>query len=112
VLEGKLCHGNIPDTIRPTVTANIVTADYKQSGSPYLMTTILIVVGVLSGCILIAGAIVLVVLVKKLRDSSNAPQNSNVYAPGSSYLRVPTEPLKDLSFKRDCAKEHIYETVT
>jgi hypothetical protein len=50
-----------------------------------LMTAILIVTGVLSGCILVAGGIILVALVKKLRDSSNAPPHTNVYTPGASY---------------------------
>jgi hypothetical protein len=111
VLEGTLCLGNVLDITNPTVTANIVTADHKPSGSPSLMTTILIVVGILSSCVLIAGGIVLVVLVKKLRDSANAPQNNNIRAPGTSYLKVPTESLKHMNPKSDHATENIYETV-
>jgi len=76
------------------------------------MTNILIVIGVLSGCILIAGCIILVVLVKKLRDSSNVTQNTNVYTPGTSYRQVATELLTDLNSECDYATEHIYETVT
>jgi len=110
VMEEDLCHGNIPDT--NSTTANNATADYRQNGSPSLMTTILIVIGVLSGCVLIAGGIILVVLVKKLRDSSNSIQNSNVYNPETSYLQVPSESLRDLSSNKDCAKENIYETLT
>jgi len=76
------------------------------------MTIILIVTGVLSGCILIAGGIILVVLVKKLRDNSNAPQNSKIYTPGTSNRQDSTESLSDLSSSRYCANEHVYETVT
>jgi len=54
----------------------------EKKGTSSLMTTIVIVTGVLSACILIAGSIILVVLVKKLRDSPNAAQNSTVYDPG------------------------------
>ena len=106
-----LCHYDIPDTNSKTVTGKKVTADYGQGGSPSLMTTIFIVIGVLSGCVLIAGGIILVVLIKKLRDSSNDVQNSNVYAPGTSYLQIPTELLKDLNSNTDCAKENVYETL-
>jgi Leucine-rich repeat (LRR) protein len=76
------------------------------------VTTILIVIGVLSGCILITGCIILVAIVKKLRDNSNAPQNSNVYTTGTSNLEDPTESLSDLNSNRYCANEHVYETVT
>jgi hypothetical protein len=112
VLEKDLCRGNISDTNSKIVTVNNVTADYRQGGSASLMTTILIVTGVLSACILIAGGIILVVLVKKLRESPNAPQNSNVYDPGTSYLQVPTESVTDLNSECDYATERIYETVT
>jgi hypothetical protein len=84
------------------------------NGSPSQMTMIT-VIGVLSGCTLIAGGIILVVLVKRLRDSSgtpSTPQNNDVYAPGSSYEQVPTRSLTELDSKSDCATEHIYETVT
>ena len=67
---------------------------------------------VLSGYILIAGNIILVALVKKLRDSSNYVQNSNVYTPGTSYWQVPTESLRVLNSKCDYGTVHIYETVT
>ena len=76
------------------------------------MTNILIVIGVLSGCILIAGCIILVVLVKKLRDSSNVTQNTDAYTPGTSYWQVATELLTDLYSECGYAIEHIYETVT
>jgi len=76
------------------------------------MTVILIVIGVLSGCVLVAGCIILVVLVKKLTDSSNAPQNTNVYTPGTSYRQVATELLNDLNSECDYATAHIYATVT
>jgi hypothetical protein len=112
VMEEDLCHGNISDTNITTVTANNAIADYRQNGSPTLMTTILIVIGVLSGCVLIAGGIVLVVLVKKLRNGTNNIQNSNVYTPGTSYLQVPPQSLTDLCSNRDCAKENVYETMT
>jgi hypothetical protein len=112
VIEEDLCYGDIPDTNSTTVIGKNDTADYRQGGSPSLMTAILIVIGVVSGCILIAGCIVLVVLVKKLRDSSNVTQNTNVYTPGVSYRQVPTEPLRDLSSNRDCGKENVYETIT
>jgi len=49
----------------------------------------------------------LVVLVKKLRDSSNALQNTNVYTPGTSYGQVATELLNDLKSECDYATEHI-----
>ena len=107
-----LCCGNISDTKSITVTANNVTVDDTQGNGTSLMTTILIVIGVLSGCILIAGCIILVVFVKKLRDNSNAPQNSNVYTPGTSYLQVPSESLTDLSSNKDHDKENVYETIT
>jgi hypothetical protein len=107
-----LCHGNIPHTNSTTVTANNATADDRQGGSPSLMTTILIVIGVLSSCVLIAGAIILVVFIKKLRDSSNDVQNSNVCTPGTSYCQVPSQSLTDLSSNRACAKENVYETLT
>jgi Leucine-rich repeat (LRR) protein len=77
-----------------------------SNGSFSQMTTISTVTGVLSGCILIAGGMVLVVLVKTLRDGSNAPQYSKVYAPGSSYQQV-----RNTSFTEDYATDHIYETV-
>jgi hypothetical protein len=110
VIEADLCPDNILDIKSRRGTGNNVTADYRQGGSPSLIT--LIVIGVLSGCILIAGGIVLVVLVKKVRDSSNDVQNSNVYNPGTSYLQVSSESLTDLSSNRDYAREHIYETLT
>jgi hypothetical protein len=75
------------------------------------MTTILTVIGVLSACTLIAGGIVLVVLVRRLRFGSNAPQNNNVYAPGASYQLVPSRWLTELSSECDYATDHIYETV-
>jgi hypothetical protein len=83
-----------------------------RNGNSFLMTTILIVIGVASGCILVAGCIILAIILKKPRDSSNAPQNSNVYTPGTSYRQVPTESLKGLNSESDYATEHIYETVT
>jgi Leucine-rich repeat (LRR) protein len=92
-------------------TTNILFID-DRNGTSSLMPIILTVIGVLSGCILIAGGIILVVLVKKLRDSSNAPQNNDIYTPGTSYRQVPTESLKDLNSECDYATEHIYETVT
>jgi hypothetical protein len=111
-MEEDLCRGNIPDTNSTTFTPNNATADYRPNGSPSLMTIILIVIGVLSGCVLIAGGIILVVLVKKLRDSSNNIQNSNVYTPGTSYLQISSQSLTDLCSNKDCAKENIYETMT
>jgi len=83
-----------------------------RNGTSSLMTAILIVIGVLSGCVLVAGCIILMVLVKKLRDSSNVTQDTNVYTPGTSYRQVPTDSLTDLNSKCDYATEHIYETVT
>jgi hypothetical protein len=100
-----LCPDNIPDT-------NSVTADYGQGGTSSLMTIILIVTGVLSGCVLIAGGIILVVLVKRLRDRSNDVQNGNVYTPGTSYLPVATESLTDMSSNNEGGKENVYETIT
>jgi hypothetical protein len=94
---------------KPTTNISFIN---ERNGNSSLMTTILIVIGVLSGCVLIAGVIILVVLVKKLRDSSNSPQNSNLYTPGLSYLQVPTESLTGLNSECDHATEHIYETVT
>jgi hypothetical protein len=44
------------------------------------MKTILNVIGVLSGVTVIAGGIILVVVKRRLRDSSNAPQKSDVYS--------------------------------
>jgi len=93
---------------KPT-TNSLFIGDRNVNSS--LTPTILIVISVLSGCILIAGCIILVVLVKKLTDSSNTPQNNNVYSPGTSYVQVPSESLTDLNSNRDCANEHIYETV-
>jgi hypothetical protein len=98
----------IPERDNPT-TNSLISND--RNGRSSLMTTILIVTVLLSGCILIAGAIILVVLVNKLKDNSNVPQNSNVYALESSYQKVKTEPLTDLKSKFDSATEHIYETV-
>jgi hypothetical protein len=98
-----------PENDNPT-TNNVFIND--RNGTSSLMSTILIVIGVLSGCVLIAGGIILVVLVKKLRDSSNAFQNSNIYTPGASYPHVPSESLTDLNSECDYATEHIYETVT
>ena len=112
MIEEDLCYGDIPDTSSITVTGNNDTDDYRQGGSSSLMMAILIVIGVLSGCILVAGCIILVVLVKKLKDSSNVTQDTNVYTPGVSYRQVPTEPRTNLSSNRDCGKEHIYETIT
>ena len=71
------------------------------------MTTIFIVIGVLLSCILIAECIILVVLVTKLTNSSNAPQNTNVYTPVTSYRQVATESLNDLNSECDYATEHI-----
>jgi hypothetical protein len=80
--------------------------------SPSQMTAILTVTGVLSGCTLTAGGIILVVFVTKLRDSSNIPHNSNVYGPGSSYEQVPTSSLTELNSECDYARDHIYGPVT
>jgi hypothetical protein len=98
-----LCHGNIVDTKSTTVTAN-------NGGRPSLI--ILIVTGVLSGCIFFFGCIILVALVKKLRDNWNGPQNSKVYTPETSYVQVSSVSLSDLNSNRDYANEHAYETVT
>ena len=84
----------------------------ESNGKSSLMTTTLIVIGVVLGCILITGCIILVAIVKKLRDNSNDPQNNNVYTTGTSYLLVPSESLTDLNSNRYCANEHVYETVT
>jgi hypothetical protein len=113
---------------RNSATESKVAADFPErdiqenkalfindtNGSPFQITMIT-VIGVLSGFTLIAGGIILVVLVKRLRDSSGTPttpQNNDVYAPGSSYEQVPTRSLTELNSKSDCATEHIYETVT
>jgi len=109
---GKLCYGIIPGTLSKIVAADNVTADYTQDGSPSPVKNTLIVIGVLSGCILIAGCIILVATVKKLRDNSNAPQNSNVYTTGTSYSLVPSKSPTDLSSNRNNDKENIYETLT
>jgi hypothetical protein len=98
-----------PDSDNPTTNRLFIS---DRDGTSSLMTTILIVIGVLSGCIIFAGGIIMAVLVKKLTDSSNALQNSNVYAPGISYRQVPTESLTDLNSECDYAPLHIYETVT
>jgi Leucine-rich repeat (LRR) protein len=84
----------------------------ERNETSSLMTAILIVIGVLSGCVLVAGCIILVVLVKKLRDSSNALQDTNVYTPVILDRQVPTESLNELNSECDYATEHIYETVT
>jgi hypothetical protein len=84
----------------------------ERNGTSSLMTTILIVIGVLSGCVLVAGGIILAVVLKELRDSSNAPQNTNVYTPGVSDRQGPFESLIELNSKCDYAKQHHYETVT
>ena len=98
-----------PDSNKPTTNSLFIN---ERNENSFLMTTILIVTGVLSGCIIIAGCIILVVLVKKLRGSSNVTQNTNVYTPGASYRQVPTETLTDLISEFDYATEHINETVT
>jgi hypothetical protein len=109
---------NHSSTAKPEVTNEFSDSDNPtifindRNGTSSLMTTILIVIGVLSGCILVAGCIILAVILKKPRDSSNVPQNSTVYTPGTSHTQVPTESLTDLNSKCDNATEHIYETVT
>jgi hypothetical protein len=103
------CSKEFPENDNPTTKSLFIN---DRNGNSSLMVTILIVIGVLSGCVLIAGGIILVVLVKKLRDSSNAPQNSNIYTPGASYQQIPSESLIDLNSECDYATQHIYETVT
>jgi hypothetical protein len=83
----------------------------SDNGNSSLMTTILIVIGVFSVCVLIAGGIILVLLLKKLRGSSNAPQNSNVYTQWTTYVQDPTVSPTYLITNMDCAQENIYETV-
>ena len=41
---------------------------------PSIMTTILILIGVMQGCTFIGSGIILLVLVKKLRDNSKSPK--------------------------------------
>jgi len=94
---------------KPT-TNSLFTSD--GNGNSSLMTTTLIVTGVLSGCIFFFGCIILVALVKKLRDNWNGPQNSKVYTPETSYVQVSSVSLSDLNSNRDYANEHAYETVT
>jgi len=98
-----------PDSDNTTMNSLFING---RNGNSTLMKAILIVIGVLSGCILVAGCIIFVVLVKKMRDTSNAPQNTNVYTPGTSYRQVATESLNDLNSECDYTTEHIYETVT
>jgi Leucine-rich repeat (LRR) protein len=109
---GTWCPDRITAVESDTDNSNLNTLSVNdRKGSSY-MKTILIVIGVVAGCILVAGAIVLVVLVKKLRDSSDVPQNDNVYGPGSSYEKAPTRPLMELDSTSVCETESIYETVT
>ena len=60
-----------PDSDNPTTNSLYIN---DRSGSSSIMTTILFVIGVLSGCIITDGATIFVVLVKKLTGSSNAHQ--------------------------------------
>ena len=83
----------------------------SDNGNSSLMTTILIVIGVFSVCILIAGGIILVVFIKKPRESWNAPQNTNVYTQWTTYVQDPTVSPTYLITNMDCAQENIYETV-
>jgi hypothetical protein len=98
-----------PDGDNPKTNISFIN---DKNGTSSLIMIILIVIGVLSGGVLIAGGIILGVLVKKLRESSNDVQNSNVYAPETLYREVPSESLTDLSSICEHATVHIYETVT
>jgi hypothetical protein len=60
-----------PDSDNPTTNSLLID---DRNGTSSLMTAILIVISVLSGCILVSGGIILAVIVMKLTDSSNALQ--------------------------------------
>jgi hypothetical protein len=101
--------GEFRESDHPTTKTIFIN---EKNGTSSLMTTILIAVGLVSGCILVAGVIILVVVLKKPGDSSNAPEYINVYTGGAAYRQISKESLTDLNSKSGYATEHTYETVT
>jgi len=54
---------------------------------PSMMTTILILIGVLLGCTFIGCGIILLFIVKKLRDHSKSPKTMSHTLHGHHYVR-------------------------
>jgi len=77
------------ETVRSRAEHNGENEVGAKDGGLFLVKTSLIVTGVLLVCA-IGGGIVLVKVVKRRRNKSKTPEYCDVYAPSTSYVRLPS----------------------